>query len=63
MVIDTLLKKAGLDSKIYKNYQPVINLLFLSKLTERIVKRRIDSHIEAITRKHLAIRQDIALRR
>ena len=47
MVIDTLLKKAGLDSKIYKNYQPVINLLFLRKLTERIVKKRIHSHMEA----------------
>ena len=46
-VIDPLLKKAGLDSEIYKNYRPVNNLVFLSKLTERIVKRRLDSHMEA----------------
>ena len=46
-VIDPLLKKAGLDSEIYKNYRPVNNLVFLSKLTERIVKKRIDSHLEA----------------
>ena len=45
-VIDPLLKKAGLDSEVYKNYRPVNNLVFLSKLTERIVKRRIDSHME-----------------
>ena len=45
-VIDPLLKKAGLDSEIYKNYRPVNDLVFLSKLTERIVKRRIDAHME-----------------
>ena len=45
-VIDPLLKKLNLDSEIYKNYRPVNNLVFLSKLTERIVARRIDNHME-----------------
>ena len=45
-VMDPLLKKFNLDSEIYKNYRPVNNLVFLSKLTERIVARRIDNHME-----------------
>ena len=44
--IDPLLKKAGLDPDIKKNYRPVNNLVFLSKLTERIVSKRIDEHME-----------------
>ena len=44
-VIDPLLKKMGLDPEVRKNYRPVNNLVFLSKLTERVVKRRIDSHM------------------
>ena len=34
-VLDPLLKKLGLDSDIKKNYRPVNNLLFISKLTEK----------------------------
>ena len=45
--IDPLLKKQGLDSDAKKNYRPVNNLVFLSKLTERIVSRRLDHHMEA----------------
>ena len=44
--IDPLLKKDGLDRDIKKNYRPVNNLVFLSKLTERIVSKRIDEHME-----------------
>ena len=44
--IDPLLKKQGLDIDIKKNYRPVNNLAFLSKLTERIVSKRIDEHME-----------------
>ena len=44
-VIDPLLKKLGLDSEIYKNFRPVNNLVFLSKLVERIVNKRIDAHM------------------
>ena len=43
--IDPLLKKHGLDSDIKKNYRPVNNLVFLSKLTERIVAKRLDDHM------------------
>ena len=44
-VIDPLLKKSGLDSDIDKNYRPVNNLVFFSKLIERIVSRRLDGHM------------------
>ena len=46
-VIDPLLKKEGLDADIMNNYRPVNNLKFLSKLTERVVKRRLDAHMKA----------------
>ena len=44
-VLDPLLKKAGLDADTKKNYRPVNNLVFFSKLTERIVKKRLINHI------------------
>ena len=40
-----MLKKLGLDSDVKKNYRPVNNLVFLSKLTERIVSKRLDQHM------------------
>ena len=43
--LDPLLKKLGLDSEVYKNYRPVNNLVFLSKLIERIVNKRIDAQM------------------
>ena len=45
-VIDPLLKKMGLDIEGRKNYRPVNNLVSLSKLIERIVKSRIEEHME-----------------
>src|SRR5260221_8776287 len=36
--ITPLLKKPGLDASIPGNYRPVSNLLFISKLLERVVK-------------------------
>ena len=44
-VIDPLLKKAGLDIDAKKNFRPVNNLVFFSKLIERVVKRRLDEHM------------------
>ena len=44
-VIDPLLKKLNLDSENKKNYRPVNNLVFFSKLIERIVLSRIDDHL------------------
>ena len=43
-VIDPLLKKAGLDKNVKNNYRPVNNLLFFSKLIERVVKKRLERH-------------------
>ena len=45
-VLDPLLKKFGLDPDTYKNYRPVNNLLFISKITERVVGIRTDEHME-----------------
>ena len=45
-VIDPLLKNAKLDSDIHKNYRPVNNLVFFSKLTERVVKKRLNNHMK-----------------
>ena len=44
-VIDPLLKKEGLDSTIYKNYRPVNKLPFISEITERIVLKRLNTHM------------------
>ena len=44
-VIVPLLKKHGLDPDILKNYRPVANLVFLSKLIERVVLKRLDEHM------------------
>ena len=45
-VADPLLKKAGLDPEIKKNYRPVNNLIFFSKLIERIVLKRLNTHMD-----------------
>lgn len=50
-VIIPLLKKAGLDPETLKNYRPVTNELFISKLTEKVVYLRIFDHM-TINRLH-----------
>ena len=45
--IAPLLKKQGLDADTLKNYRPVNNLVFLSKLIERIVQKRIEHHMDS----------------
>jgi len=40
-VLRPLLKKPGLDSEVLKNYRPISNLPFLSKLIEKVVAARI----------------------
>ena len=42
-----LIKKTGLDQGILKNYRPVSNLSFLSKVIEKVISVRILKHIEA----------------
>ena len=44
-IIDPLLKKLGLDADTKKNYRPVNSLLFISKLTERVVLKRLNAHM------------------
>jgi hypothetical protein len=43
--VTPLLKKEGLDTKEYKNYRPVSNLPFLSKLLERVVAQQLTKHM------------------
>ena len=43
--ITPLLKKDGLDAEVLKNYRPVSNLAFISKLVEQVVASRIKGHL------------------
>jgi hypothetical protein len=40
-----LLKKVGLDQNVLKNYRPVTNLTFISKILEKVVSSRLDDHL------------------
>jgi hypothetical protein len=40
-IIQPLLKKSGLDSEVLKNYRPVSNLSFISKVIEKVVASRL----------------------
>lgn len=42
-----LLKKSSLDKEALKNYRPVSNLPFLSKILEKVVARRLEYHLAA----------------
>jgi hypothetical protein len=44
-IIAPLLKKSGLDREVLKNYRPVSNLTFLSKVLEKVVAKQIVSHM------------------
>ena len=46
-IVKPLLKKAGLDENNFKKYRPVSNLLFLSKVLERIVLKQLLHHLDA----------------
>ena len=43
--INPLLKDLGLDTDAHKNFRPVSNLQFLGKLIERVVLKRLNSHL------------------
>ena len=47
-VVTPLLKELDdfVDKEVYKNYRPVSNLVFVSKLTERCVAPRLGKHME-----------------
>ena len=44
-LVKPLLKKPGLDHNILKNFRPVSNLPFLSKILEKVVLKRLISHL------------------
>ena len=44
-IISPLIKKTGLDSEIWKNYRPVANLSFISKIIEKAIATQIHSHL------------------
>ncbi|XP_064622629.1 uncharacterized protein LOC135484864 [Lineus longissimus] len=44
-LIRPLLKKPSLDSDILKNYRPVSNLPFVSKVVEKVVDARLEHHL------------------
>ncbi|KAK7092145.1 hypothetical protein V1264_009742 [Littorina saxatilis] len=46
-VIKPLLKKSSLDPNVLKNYRPISNLPFLSKILEKIVLDQLSSHLSA----------------
>ena len=39
-----ILKKSGLDPEVLKNYRPVSDIMLISKLTEKVVLRRLNAH-------------------
>jgi hypothetical protein len=43
---DVLLKKPRLDMNNLKNYRPVSNLPFVSKIIEKVVASRIEDHLD-----------------
>ena len=44
-IVRPLIKKHGLDKDCLKNYRPVSNLSFLSKVLERVVAKRLEVHL------------------
>ena len=45
-LVTPLLKKPNSDPDIFKNYRPVSNLSFVSKVLEKIVSKRLTSHMD-----------------
>ena len=46
-LVKPLLKKSNLDPNDLKNYCPISNLSFLSKLIERVIAARLSSHLSS----------------
>ena len=44
-IVKPLLKKTTLKPEIMKNYRPVSNLSFLSKILEKVVLRQLSNHL------------------
>ena len=41
-----ILKKSSLDKEVFKNYRPVSNLNFISKILERVVAAQLQTHLD-----------------
>ena len=48
-LVTPLLKKPSLDKNVMENFRPVSNLSFISKLTERVVLKRLTDHIFCVS--------------
>ena len=44
-IVIPLIKKPGLDSEVLKNYRPVSNLSFLSKIIEKVISTQLVTYI------------------
>ena len=44
-LLDPLLKQSSLDYGLLLNYRPISNLMFTSKLCERVVAAQVTSHL------------------
>ena len=44
-VVTPLLKKTGLDQNDFKNFRPVSNLPFISKILEKVVLKQLQKHL------------------
>jgi hypothetical protein len=47
-VVTPVLKKANADPDVLKNYRPISNLTFMSKMVERIVAEQITAHLDEL---------------
>ena len=46
-IVRPLLKKPNLDKEMLKNYRPVSNLPFISKILEKVVNNQLENHINS----------------
>ena len=44
--VTPILKKSSLDQEVFKNYRPVSNLNFISKILERVVAAQLQTHLD-----------------
>ena len=44
--VTPILKKPSLDKEVFKNYRPVSNLNFISKILERVVTVQLQTHLD-----------------
>ena len=44
--VTPILKKPSLDKEVFKNYRPVSNLNFISKILERVIAVQLQTHLD-----------------